>query len=114
MSVFISYAHEDIAYVEQLIARLKQHGVEVWYDRLILVGADLYMAIDEAIGKAQAILVILSPESFNAIGVHREVLKAQALQKTIIPILINDLEGKDIPSWIIENDMQTLGITKIL
>lgn len=102
MNVFISYAHEDIAYVEQLIARLKQHGVEVWYDRLILVGADLYMAIDDAIAKSQATLVILSPESINAIGVHREVLKTQALQKMIIPILINDLEGKDIPSWIIE------------
>jgi hypothetical protein len=62
---------------------------------LYLYLAPIYtMAIDEAIGKAQAVLSdTLAGEHSMLIGVHREVLKAQALQKKIIPILINDLEG---------------------
>lgn len=102
MSVFISYAREDKAYVEQLITKLKQHGVEVWYDQLLEAGVSFYKVIDDEITKAEAVLLILSPVSIYAPGVEREGLKAQALQKKIIPVLINDLKDRDRPLWIME------------
>lgn len=100
--IFISYAREDGDYIDQLISRLQQHGVDAWYDRRLQIGASWLDVVDAELKKSQAILVILSPDGIHAAGVKREVLKAQSLNKKILPILIGDLKERDIPIWIID------------
>jgi hypothetical protein len=102
MTVFISYAREDRDYVDRLSANLKQKGVTVWYDKEILVGTTYPDVIVAELEKSQAVLVILSPFSINAPGVRREVLKAQIINKQILPIVIGGLKERDIPTWLID------------
>ncbi len=41
-AVFISYAREDIVAAQSIAETLKQHGVEVWFDRSELIGGDAW------------------------------------------------------------------------
>ncbi len=41
-AIFISYAREDIVAAQSIADTLKQHGVEVWFDRSELIGGDAW------------------------------------------------------------------------
>ena len=41
-AVFISYARENIAAAQSIADTLKQHGIEVWFDRSELIGGDAW------------------------------------------------------------------------
>jgi hypothetical protein len=100
--IFISYAREDRDYIDQLFSRLRQHSVDAWYDRELKIGDDWTEVIEAKLKESQAILVILSTASIRAVGVKREVQKAQSLKKRILPILIGDLKESQVPIWIID------------
>ena len=59
--VFVSHASEDKSYVEPLVEALKNAGITVWYDRLVLVwGDDLRSRIDHGLANCRFGIVILS------------------------------------------------------
>ena len=64
MSIVISYAHEDSAFVDVLAANLFKNRVPVWVDRWELkVGDSILRKIESAIQDADALLVVLSKAS---------------------------------------------------
>lgn len=69
--VFISYAHEDFAYAEQLCYTLRSKGVNVWFDHKSLgyVGEIGYEErIDNALRQAKVFIPILSHQVRKDLG----------------------------------------------
>lgn len=99
-NLFISYASEDRAFVEQLIKKLDQYAAHVWYDqREILVGDSIVAKINAGLNRATVIVAILSKSSIGRPWVLREVYSSlgrqlQSAKVSVLPVVIDDC---DIP-----------------
>ena len=72
-SIFISYAHADSAFAEQLEADLRQRGFDTWLDRRSLtVGQRWRRKLQQAMDRTQIVLVVLSPEALASDYVQAE------------------------------------------
>ncbi len=90
-AAFISYSREDSEFALRLAQDLKAAGAHVWLDQLdILPGHPWDNAIEEALGQAVQMLIILSPESAKSENVRDEVSYALSQGKIIIPVLYKD------------------------
>jgi len=86
--VFISYAHEDTQFVDQLAEALHQNGVRFWRDKVdIAAGANWEITVDRALAEADVLLLILSPASMRSDPVKREWSTFLKAKKPIVPIL---------------------------
>lgn len=98
--VFFSYARSDGDRPESdrsmaLARELRTAGVDLWADDRIRLGQSFRAAIDEALGRCQMMLVILTPRAVASQEVESEWTAALARDKPVIPVL---LERCDIPS----------------
>src|SRR5258708_2557465 len=76
-SVFLSYAREDRARVEQVYDSLKAEGFNPWIDtRDILPGQDWSQEIGQSIRTADCMLVFLSRNSTSKRGYVQREIKA--------------------------------------
>ncbi len=100
-NIFISYAKEDINYAEKLYEYLLSKNYNPWLDKKKLnVGQNWEFYIQDALHKADFIILLLSKKSVNKRGyVQREFKKAlyyceEKLESDIfiIPIKIDDCE----------------------
>jgi len=102
--VFISHSHQDRQYVEQLISRLKERGVQTWYSVADIRKGVLWTAeIRKAISQCNWMAVIVSKNSANSKWIRREVdlaLTAQHLEDRIIPIAIDDTDLRDVNEYL--------------
>ncbi|MEW8050095.1 MAG: toll/interleukin-1 receptor domain-containing protein [Candidatus Thiodiazotropha sp.] len=65
--VFISYSRHDKAFVKKLVERLKQAGVDIFYDEAdIAIGESLAHSLQNAVQRAQYVLIVMSPEYFSS------------------------------------------------
>jgi hypothetical protein len=87
-SVFISYSREDSAYVGRLATYLESVGISVWYDHALLAGQQWSDQIRTEIGSCTAFVVVMSPASVASSWVEREILHAENLGKTVVPLLL--------------------------
>jgi hypothetical protein len=91
-TIFISYSHEDDAFVTRLIASLNQAGHSVWIDRSdIKGGADWLRAISEGITSSDAFILVATKHSINSLWVQNELVLAAKRGKLIIPVLAEDV-----------------------
>lgn len=103
--LFISYSHENDAFVNKLFARLLEKRVAVWYDRVrIKVGESLLEKIQGAIQESDFLAVVLSEASVRSAWCNEE-LKAGLLRQleerrvVVLPLLMEDC---DIPLFLRE------------
>jgi hypothetical protein len=89
--VFVSYSREDQAYVDRLVALLRERGAEVWLDHLIDYGQHWATVIEERVETCALILVVMTPRSKTSPWVEREIYAAERANRTIMPLL---LEGR--------------------
>lgn len=97
--VFISYAHSDRENVEQFVRTLRAANITGWLDTTdIAAGESLSSAVRDALRISSAVVVFLSYNALHNEWVQFEIGAAEALGKTIIPVIIsgNDLE-KSLP-----------------
>lgn len=88
--VFISYAHSDSSQVARLVKALKTIGVVGWQDKADMSGGEAVSStLRNALKRANAVLVLLSPASLRSEWVQFEVGAAEALDKKIIPVLLS-------------------------
>ena len=91
-SCFVSYAHQDSEFVDYLTRRLEARGVSVWKDDLSLkAGEPFAERINQAIGRYERFLIVLSAHSLNREWVRKEL--DEALEKkrfNILPISVDD------------------------
>lgn len=100
-SVFISYAKEDIGPAEGIYTFLMQAGFDPWLDKKkLLPGQDWNLAIQEALHRADFIILLLSETSVSKRGyIQREFRKALEYCEYkldsdiyIIPIKLNECD----------------------
>jgi hypothetical protein len=81
MRVFISYSHKDRDLVDRIVAGLKLDGHDIWMDALRLKPGDNISAkVEEGLNQAEALIVVISENSFRSQWVQQE-FAAIALQQ---------------------------------
>lgn len=95
--VFISYAHEDEKFRDELQVHLRllerQGLVECWHDRKILAGTEWNLEISENLQRADVILLLISPDFINSDYCYDVEMKValdshKSHKSIVIPILI--------------------------
>ncbi len=86
--IFISYAHKNMLTAQIITQNLIQTGVPIWMDRMKLIGGSAWLnEIQKGIENAQAVLLIVTPDSMKSKTVQQEYAYAIQLGKPIIPVL---------------------------
>lgn len=106
-SVFLSYAREDAAKAKSLAGLLERAGHHVWWDRHIRSGSEFAGAIEEALKRADAVLVLWSEESVRSSWVRDEAaegrdsgrLVAALLDGSRPPIGFRQFQSTDLSGW---------------
>jgi hypothetical protein len=113
MRVFVSYSAQDKEVVARIVDRLRGDGHDVWIDSLrIDPGDNIQRKIDEGLEQADALIVIVSENSFKSQWVQRE-FAAIALheiskrERRVIPVRI---DRSPVPSYLA--DRQYLDLTE--
>jgi len=102
-SIFVSHSHLDKnRFVNSFAKKLSKRGFRIWLDEWNLrAGEPFWERIGNAIETCDFVIVILSDNSINSIGVSEEIRTAQLqnLEKVkILPIRIDPLDFTKIPS----------------
>lgn len=105
LSVFISYAHEDVEWKDRLLEFLKPltiwNDVEVWADDRIDAGAEWYEEIRAAINDSAVALMLVSRHFLGSEFIAKEevpeLLRLRRERGTwVIPVLLNPCPWKSI------------------
>jgi len=106
VSVFVSYAHKDERWRQQLEVHLhaleRQGRVFVWHDRHIVAGTDWAQAIDTQLATASIILLLVSPHFIASdycygIEMERALQREEAKEACVIPILLRSSSWQGTP-----------------
>jgi hypothetical protein len=116
--IFISYANEDQLRVEPLAKALENHGWSVWWDRNIPPGGTFSQVIEEAITKANCVVVVWSEKSIKsdwvqneaAEGARRRILVPVCIDKVQIPFEFRRIQAADLLDWRAESTHAGLNI----
>jgi hypothetical protein len=89
--VFLSYASEDRDRARVLVAALKLHGFQVWWDREIRPGDEFSPVIQQHLDAARAVVVLWTAHSIQKSFVKEEAARASS-RKTLVPVLLDPVE----------------------
>jgi hypothetical protein len=98
MAVFISYSHEDSAFVDTLVSHLVASKTHVWIDKWeIHVGDSLLRKIEQAIQDSDALVAVLSRASVQSEWCRKEltaglVRELEERHVLVLPVLVEDCE----------------------
>jgi len=97
--IFLSYSHNDRAWVDQFVHQLLKEQVNVWYDQAAIKAGDRWQdKIQDALRESSTLVAILSKNSVNRPWMFFELGAAVADGKRVIPILIEGLDARELPS----------------
>lgn len=97
-SCFISYSHADEKFVHKLHKDLKSYGINCWYaTKDIKSGKKIHEQLEDAIGKHERLLLVLSDASMDSPWVKTEIANARKLKTRLHPISIVHFEN--IRNW---------------
>ncbi len=106
IKIFFSYAHEDAAYVDELVAHLsvlKRQGlIDTWRDRDIGAGTEWRQEIDKHLNTAQIILLLIS-QYFMASDYCYSNEMVQAMKRhdsgeaRVIPVILRPVHWQGAP-----------------
>jgi len=91
VNVFVSYAHEDRERAQQLIDALTQAGLKVWWDGLIVAGAEFAHSTEQALEAAGAVIVVWSRSSVASHWVRDEATRGRD-RGCLVPVSIDGSE----------------------
>jgi TIR domain/NB-ARC domain/Tetratricopeptide repeat len=86
---FVSYAHEDFAYVRRLVVWLQERGASVWFDEEIPTGHRWESVLKDRVACCAGVVLVMSPHAAASSWVDREVELARSLGKPIMPVLLS-------------------------
>jgi tetratricopeptide (TPR) repeat protein len=92
--VFVSYAREDLAFVRRLRRVLESADLHPWIDvEGMYGGEEFWPEICKAIDAAAAFLFVMTPDSVASTFCRRELDRAIAQQKRIVPVCRRAVEA---------------------
>jgi hypothetical protein len=87
--VFLAYSSQDQARAQDLRGSLEQAGIRVWRDiERLKAGAFFSLELEQAIRRADALIVLITAAARTSQWVHNELLFAQDIKKPIIPLMM--------------------------
>ncbi len=99
--VFVSYARADREPVSRVVDELNKLGVKTWVDAEQLSAGDSWQrSISDALRKAQALLVFISPAMVRSKWIAVEFEQALAGGIRILPVLLEVTPVVDLPVWL--------------
>ena len=94
MKVFVSYARSDLAFVDQMALALDRFGYTTLIDRHgISPGDDWRRSIGEMILSADAVVVVVSPDSLSSDVCQWEIDETSRRRKKMIPVISQSIAG---------------------
>lgn len=91
--VFLSYASADRAAADAVCVALESRGIACWMaPRDVPAGADWGEAILTAIGRAHAMVLVLSRHTAGSVHVRNEVVTAVSQSLALVPVRIEDCQ----------------------
>lgn len=98
--VFVSYSQRDKPTAGAVVAGLERRGIRCWMaPRDIVAGSTWGEAIVDAIAGCSAMILVLSSDSNESRQVLREVERAVAIDKVIIPFRIDEVVATGAMSY---------------
>jgi TPR repeat protein len=105
--VFVSYARDDRARVEQLAKALEARGFDVWWDPELLPGEQYAQKITRVLADCKAVIVVWSKASAArpwvldeaSVGRDRGVLIPVMIEPTEAPLGFRQLQAEDLTHW---------------
>ena len=108
MKVFINYSHKDAALAAQLADRLKDAGLEAWFDKWeILPGDNWAEKTSEGLKESDAMVVLLTPNALDSDAVQNNISYAlgdESFSQRLVPVMVEDVErvAADRIPWILK------------
>jgi beta-lactam-binding protein with PASTA domain len=107
MGIFLSYAHEDRGKAKLIAEALSKTGWGVWWDRKIPPGKTFDEVIEQALDRAQCVVVLWSKTSVGSHwvkaeateGVRRQILVPALLDEVRIPLEFRRIQAADLTLW---------------
>lgn len=107
--VFISYSRKDTDFTRKLYQVLKSKGFESWVDwEDIPKGTDWLKEIYAGIEAADALILVISPDSMMSEICHQEVAHALANHKRVLPLVRREVNDKQIAGEWFESSWEEL------
>lgn len=106
IEIFISYAHEDRPFREELDKHLsnlrRQQIISAWYDGDIIPGTEWKPQIMQHLNSAQIILLLISADFLDSdfcysIEMTQAIERHNADQARVIPIILRPVDWKGAP-----------------
>ncbi|MEL6257783.1 MAG: toll/interleukin-1 receptor domain-containing protein [Pseudomonadota bacterium] len=91
---FISYRRTDKPLVEKVVRALEARGGAVWWDAVIEGGEDWRDAIIEGLSQSETMVIFFSEACNSSKQLKKELAAADAMDKTIVPVIIEDTQPK--------------------
>jgi len=121
VNVFISHAEKDGTYATSLGRALADAGLRVWEPRGVPPGDNWALKTGEALAKADAVVVLLSPDSVASEWVRREIefaISSPRFKGRLIPVLVRPTPEvpwilQELPQWL-EADNPAAAAKKIV
>jgi hypothetical protein len=113
VNVFISYAHEDEDYKDELMMFLnpmaRKGDIKIWNDRAIIAGEEWDDEIKKALDESNVVLLLISPaflasDYINATELKNALEQHGKNKKVIVPVM---LRACDVNSFVLDNDEDT-------
>ncbi len=96
--VFLSYSRRDTKIMQRVRDTLMKDGIVVWTDETLVPGTPSWMdAIEDAIDRADALVVLLTPHAKKSRWVKEEMRYAEMQEVRIFPLLAGGTEKTAIP-----------------
>src|SRR5262249_13606247 len=86
--VFVSYSRDDSVYVNALVAHLRSAGLPVCVDHEVHYGDRWLKEIAYQIDTCAVVVAVMTPSAENSVWVDRELARAEAMNKPIMPLLL--------------------------
>lgn len=121
VNVFISHAEKDRTYATSLGSALAGAGLRVSESRNVQPGDNWALKIGQALAKADAVVILISPDSVASDWVQREIefaISSPRFKGRLIPLLVRPTPEvpwilQELPQWL-EADNPSVDAKKIV
>jgi tetratricopeptide (TPR) repeat protein len=108
---FVSYAREDLPFVQGLVTRLGEAGLRAWVDvDGLYAGEEFWPEIAKAIDSASVLVFVISPDSAASPYCRKELAWAIDRGKRVVPVCRRDVAPSLLPQevagcqWVLARD----------
>ena len=108
---FVSYAREDLAFVQGLVNELSAAGLDAWFDvGGLYAGEEFWPEIAKALDSAAVLVFVISPDSALSPYCRKELAWAIDRGKRVVPVCRRDVDPSLLPPevagrpWVLARD----------